>query len=581
MFIGMCIVLSLFAAQLLRLQALDASAMAAQALGSRQTTHTLVALRGEIEDTEGAVLAKSVERFDISVNQRVVGLYTRSEPDPARPGHTHQVPVGIAGVVRDMAPLLGMDPVDLTARLTGERLFAYVKKGVTPEVWREVSALRVPGIYADRTSDRVYPAGSVGASVIGFVGADNVTPRGGLELSLNNELTGTNGSVTYERDPGGRQIATTEVAKTPAVDGKTIRLTLDRDLQYQAEQALDAKVKETGALSGTLVVMRRDGEILALANAPSFNPNDTSASAMANLSNRALSDVYEPGSTGKVMTFAAALQEGVITPTTPFSVNGEIKRSGKVFHDSHPHGPEALTAAGVLAKSSNVGTIMIGERIKPATMYDYLTKFGIGQPSGLGFPGESRGILANAKDWSGSQRYTVLFGQGLSVNAVQAAGVYQTIANDGVRMPPRLVEGVEQPDGTVQRAPAPQGVRVVSAATAETVRRMLEGVVSAEGTAPEAKVPGYRVAGKTGTAQRFDPTCGCYRGYTASFIGMAPADDPQLIVAVTLQRPVKGHYGGSVAGPVFKEIMTYALQKLQIPPTGSKSPKISLVPSGR
>jgi cell division protein FtsI (penicillin-binding protein 3) len=578
MFLGVCVVLSLFAAQLLRLQALDASAMAQEALGSRQTTHTLQAMRGDILDRNGVPLATSVERFDVSVDQRVVHLYSTREPDPARPGHTRKVELGVAGAALALAPVLGMDVSDLTDRLTGDRPFAYVKKGVTPEVWRQVSELDVPGIYGTRTSDRLYPAGSVAASVVGFVGADNVTPRGGLELSLDDELTGTDGSVTYQRDPSGRRIATSEIQRTEAVDGQDVRLTIDRDLQWKAEQALDAKVAESGALSGTLVVMKRDGEILALANAPTFDPNDTSGAAMKNLTNRALSDVYEPGSTGKVMTFAAALQEGVITPKTPFTVKGHIKRADKVFHDSHDHAPERLTAAGVLAKSSNVGTIMIGEKLSPRTMHDYLTKFGIGQPSGLDFPGESRGILAAAKDWSGSQRYTVLFGQGLSVNAVQAAGVFQAIANDGVRMPPRLVDGVQRADGSVDPSPPPKGVRVVSAETATTVREMLEGVVSAEGTAPEAKIPGYRVAGKTGTAQRFDPKCGCYRGYTASFIGMAPADDPQLVVAVTLQRPVHGHYGGSLAGPVFKQIMSYALQKLQIPPTGTTPPTISLVP---
>jgi cell division protein FtsI (penicillin-binding protein 3) len=581
LFIGVCIVLSLFAAQLLRLQALDASAMAAEALGSRQITHTLKAMRGDILDRSGVPLATSVERYDISVDQRVVCLYEQ-KPAPSGCGGTD--PAAAAGVERAvlaLAPVLGLDAATLREKLTGTRGFAYVKKGVEPEVWRTVSALDIPGILATRTSDRLYPAGSVGASVVGFVGADNVTPRGGLELRLNTQLTGTDGSVTYQRDPSGRQIATSEVDRVPAVDGQDVRLTLDRDLQWQAEQLLDAKVAESGALSGTLVVMKRDGEILALANAPSFDPNDTSRSAMKNLANRALSDVYEPGSTGKVMTFAAALEEGVITQSTPMTVKGHIKRSTKVFHDSHDHPPERLTAAGVLAKSSNVGTIMIGEKIAPKTMHDYLTHFGIGQPSGLNFPGESRGILAPAKDWSGSQRYTVLFGQGLSVNAVQAAGVFQTIANDGVRMPPRLIEGVQRPDGSVDEAAPASGVRVVSAATAATVRQMLEGVVSADGTAPEAKIPGYRVAGKTGTAQRFDPGCGCYRGYTASFIGMAPADHPQLIVAVTLQRPVNGHYGGSLAGPVFKQIMSYALQKLQIPPTGSKAPRISLVPGDR
>jgi cell division protein FtsI (penicillin-binding protein 3) len=578
MFLGVCIVMSLFAAQLLRLQALDASAMAQEALGSRQITHTLKAMRGDILDRNGVPLATSVERYDVSVDQRVLCLYQQSARGLDCGSDDPRVRDGVEQAVLALAPVLGMDTTSLRERLSGDRAFAYVKKGVTPEVWRAASALDVPGIYGTRTSDRLYPAGSVGASVVGFVGADNVTPRGGLELRLNKQLTGTDGSVTFQRDPSGRQIATSEIDRTDAVDGDDVRLTLDRDLQWKAEQAIDDKVAESGALSGTLVVMKRDGEILALANAPSFDPNDTSASALKNLANRALSDVYEPGSTGKVMTFAAALQEGVITPTTPFTVPGHMKRSTKVFHDSHDHAPERLTAAGVLAKSSNVGTIMIGEKLSPATMYGYLTKFGIGQPSGLDFPGESRGILAKAKDWSGSQRYTVLFGQGLSVNAVQAAGVYQTIANDGVRMPPRLVEGVQRADGSVTPATPQDGVRVVSPDTAATVREMLEGVVSSEGTAPEAKIPGYRVAGKTGTAQRFDPACGCYRGYTASFIGMAPADDPQLIVAVTLQRPVNGHYGGSLAGPVFKQIMSYALQKLQIPPTGTKAPTISLVP---
>ncbi len=582
MFLGLCIVLSLFAAQLLRLQALDASAMAQEALGSRTTTMTLKAMRGDILDRNGVPLATSVERYDISVDQRVLCLYGQTVKRLDCGSSDPRVADGVQKAVLALSPLLGMDTTTLTQRLRGTRPFAYVKKGVTPLVWRSVADLGVPGVYGTRTSDRLYPGGSVGASVVGYVGIDRtnntVTPRGGLELRLNKQLTGKDGSVIYQRDPSGRQIATSEIERTDAVNGQDVRLTLDRDLQWKAEQALDAKVKETGALSGTLVVMKRDGEILALANAPGFDPNDTSRSAMKNLTNRALSDVYEPGSTGKVMTFAAALEEGAVTPSTPVTVNGQIRRAGKIFHDSHPHGPERLTAAGVLAKSSNVGTIMIGEKLAPTTMYGYLTKFGVGQPSGLGFPGESRGILTPVKDWSGSQRYTVLFGQGLSVNAVQAAGVYQTIANDGVRMPPRLVEGVQRPDGTVAPAGAGTGVRVVSPETAKTLRRMLEGVVSAEGTAPEAKIPGYRVAGKTGTAQRFDPGCGCYRGYTASFIGMAPADDPQLIVAVTLQRPVKGHYGGSLAGPVFKQIMSYALQKLQIPPTGSKAPTISLTP---
>jgi cell division protein FtsI (penicillin-binding protein 3) len=584
MFLGVCIVLSLFAVQLLRLQALDASAMAKQALAGRLTTTTVPANRGDILDRNGAVLATSLERYDVTVDQRAVPKYFQYVRDAA--GHKQKQVLGLDGAVRDLAPLLEMSEGDLRAKLDGRRGFVYVKKGITPQAWRAVKAVQVPGIYAERTSTRFYPGNGLGSSVIGFMGTDpgsgtDLVPRAGIEQSWNAKLNGRAGSVTYERDPKFRQIAGGELERKPAVDGSAVELTIDRDLQWRAEKLLAAKVKETKALSGVVVVMRKDGTILALANAPGFNPNDTRKAKAENMYNRALSEVYEPGSTGKVMTAAAALEEGAVTPSTPFTVNATVSRAGKTFHDSHAHPPEHLTFAGVLATSSNVGTILAGEKLSPATMYRYLTGFGIGQPSGLKFPGESRGILADVKDWSGSQRYTVLFGQGLSVNAVQAAGVYQTIANDGVRVAPQLVTGTRDESGRLHKAPAARQVRVVSPETAKAVRTMLEGVVSAEGTAPEAKIEGYRVAGKTGTAQRVDPECSCYQGYTGSFIGMAPADDPQLVVAVTLQRPTNGYFGGVVAAPVFHDVMTYALQKLQIPPTGTASPKVSITAGDR
>ncbi len=577
MFLGVCIALSLFAVQLLRLQALDASAMAQQALGSRLTTVPVNAARGQIVDREGVVLATSLDRFNVTVDQKTIAKYSRLQRDPAT-GRTDRVVLGVENAAQALAPVLRMKVADVRAALQGTRRFAYVKKGLTPQEWRQVDALQIPGIYPERTSQRAYPAGGVGASVVGFVGKDG-TPLAGLELKLDKLLQGTDGSITYERDPAGRRIPTGAIQRKPAVPGATVRLTIDRDLQWKAEQAIEAKVKESGALSGTVVVMAKDGRVLALANAPTFDPNVPSKAKPANLSNRALSEVYEPGSTSKVMTAAAALEEGAVTPMTPFSVPDQIRRAGKTFNDAESHPVERLTFAGVLAKSSNVGTIMAGERLPPSTMYSYLTRFGIGQPSGLGFPGESRGILAQPQDWSGSQRYTVLFGQGVSLTSLQAAGVFQTIANDGVRVEPQLVAGTVRADGTLTVSPAGRRVRVVSDRTAETLRRMLEGVVSKDGTAPQAMIPGYRVAGKTGTAQRYDPGCGCYRGYTGSFIGMAPADDPQLVVAVALQRPLRGYYGGTVAAPVFKDVMTYALQKLQIPPTGTSSPRIRLVPA--
>jgi cell division protein FtsI (penicillin-binding protein 3) len=576
-----CFVLTLFAAQLLRIQGLDASSLASSALGSRIRTVPLPASRGQIQDADGKPLALSVDRRNVTVDQTIVDGFnvprgaTAKQVAALDPDRT-----GIGGAANALAPILGMSVPAVRAKLTGTRKFIYLTKGISPDVWDHVASLKIPGVFSEQTSQRIYPQGALAASLVGFMGQDG-KPLGGLELSMNQALSGKAGSIRYEKDPQGSIIGTAPVDQTNPVAGQSVRLTIDQDLQWKAETLLADQVRKTRALSGTVVVMdSRTGDLLALAAAPTFDPANYGQAAPTSLVNQALAGIYEPGSTSKVMTASAALEEGVVTPTTPVTVPGTLKRSDRTFHDAESHGTERLTFAGVLAKSSNIGTIEVGERLSPQTMWSYLNKFGVGQPTGLKFPGESAGILANFKDWNGSQRYTVLFGQGLSVNAVQAAGVFQTIANGGLRMPPRLVDGYVSGSGSgdVTKTDPSTGVRVISPAVAKEMRIMLEGVVSNDGTAPAAKIPGYRVAGKTGTAQRFDPTCGCYRGFTASFIGMAPADDPRLIVAVTLQRPVKGHFGGALAAPIFQQIMSYALARLDIPPTGTKSPKVRLYP---
>jgi cell division protein FtsI (penicillin-binding protein 3) len=575
-----CFVLTLFAAQLLRIQGLDASSLASSALGSRLTELPLPAARGQIQDAQGRPLAFSVDRRNVTVDQTLVPLYkvprgaTAAQIAALDPATT-----GVNGAAAQLAPILGLPLSTVKAALTGTRHFKYVAKAIPPDVWDHVASLDIPGIFSEQTSQRIYPQGALAAALVGFVGTDGKTPLGGLELSLNKKLSGRPGSIRYEKDPQGAVIGTAPVDQTDPLAGQSVRLTIDQDLQWKAETLLADQVRKTKALSGTAVVMDvKTGDLLALAAAPTFDPSDYGKASPTSLVNQALAGVYEPGSTSKVMTASAALEEGVVTPESPVTVPGTLHRADRIFHDAESHGTERLTFAGVLAKSSNIGTIEVGERMAPQTMWSYLSKFGVGQPTGLEFPGESAGILADYKDWNGSQRYTVLFGQGLSVNAVQAAGVFQTIANGGLRMPPRLVASTISPSGQVTTTAPSTGVRVISPQVAQEVRTMLEGVVSSEGTAPAAKIPGYRVAGKTGTAQRFDPTCGCYRGFTASFIGMAPADNPQLIVAVTLQRPVKGHFGGEVAAPIFQQIMSYALTRLDIPPTGTKSPKVRLYP---
>ncbi len=572
-------VLTLFAAQLLRIQGLDASALASSALGSRTTTQVLPASRGQIQDADGKPLALSVDRRNVTADQTLVRDYGVPRGATARQlAALNPATTRVAGAAAVLAPILGLSVPAVTEKLTGTRRFIYVTKGITPEVWDHVASLHIPGIFSEQTSQRVYPQGALAASLVGFVGTDG-KPLGGLELELNRSLVGTPGAIRYEKQPDGSVIATAPVDQTSAVPGQNVRLTIDQDLQWKAETLLADQVRKTHALSGTAVVMDvKTGNLLALAAAPTFDPAQYGKASPTSLVNQALAGIYEPGSTSKVMTAAAAMSEGVATPTTAVTVPGTLKRADRTFHDAESHGTERLTLSGVLAKSSNIGAIEVGERMSPQVMWSYLNKFGVGQPTGLRFPGESAGILANYKDWNGSQRYTVLFGQGLSVNAVQAAGIFQTIANDGLRMPPRLVDTYTKASGVQTTAPPSTGVRVISPAVAKQLRIMLEGVVSKDGTAPAAKIPGYRVAGKTGTAQRFDPTCGCYRGFTASFIGMAPADNPRLVVAVTLQRPVKGYYGGTVAAPIFQQIMSYALARLDIPPTGTKSPKVKIYP---
>jgi len=390
-------------------------------------------------------------------------------------------------------------------------------------------------------------------------------------------IAGIDGSRTYERGLGGRAIPTADVEEQAAVPGAQVRLTIDRDIQWAAQDAIAAKVAETGAESGTVVVQDvRTGEILAMATAPTFDPANPAASAKADRGNRAVSEVFEPGSTGKVMTMAAVLEEGALGPDSVLTVEDSLKRGGSTFNDHNPHPTQRLTLTGVLAKSSNVGTIKAADTIGHEKLYAYLDKFGMGQASGLKLPGESRGRLPAVNTWSDTTFPTLAFGQGYSLTALQSTQVFSTIANDGVRVQPSIVAGTTSPEGVFTPVAPPAKTQVVSAQTAQTLRVMLEGVTSDEGTAPMARIPGYRVAGKTGTAQRVDPDCRCYSGYTASFIGLAPADSPRLAVSVTLQDPVNGHYGGRLAGPVFKQVMGFALQSLRIPPTGADAPVVRI-----
>jgi cell division protein FtsI (penicillin-binding protein 3) len=568
------VVLVVFGARLFQLQGVDADALAAKALQSRSTSRTLPAQRGDILDGTGAVLATSVERRNITIDQRIVPEYHErrtSLPPEQR---------GVAGAAQALSsvltPQLGLSRAEIEKRLTGRRAFAYLAKDVEPKVWAQVAALKVPGILNQQTTRRSYPARRIAASVLGFVGRDG-TPLSGLEKTRNEVLQGHDGKLWYEKGANGQPIATGLTSQIPAVPGRDIQLTINQDLQWAAQEALSKQVKATAAKSGAVVVLdTRTGDVLALADAPTFDSNEPGAASPGDRENRALTDVFEPGSTSKVVTAAAALEEGVAKPGTRVTVPGELHRGHTVFHDSHAHGTEQLTLTGILAKSSNIGTIKIGERMSPTVLHGYMEKFGYGSRTGVGLP-ESPGILTPVKDYSATTPYTVMFGQGVSVTALQAASVYATVANDGVRIEPRVVKAIGDADGQLRPQPPGTRTRVVSPTTAAKLRLMLESVVGAEGTGGAAAIPGYRVGGKTGTADYYDDAKGRYNGYTASFIGLAPADDPRLVVAVILQQPKKGHYGGTVSAPVFQQVMKYALALEQVPPSGTKAPAVPLV----
>lgn len=551
----------IFAVRLVDLQVIRGGELASAALDQRLRTQEIPAQRGTILDTNGTALAITVEARNVTADQSMI-------EDPTVVGQA-------------LSPILGADADILSTRLTGDRRFIYVAKGISPDKWEQISALRLPGIFSETTSRRIYPAGELAANVIGFVG-DEGTGLGGYEYAYEKELGGSPGEVTYEGGIGGRAIPTAANVQINAEQGVDIQLTIDSDIQFVAQQVIADAVANEGAADGTVVVMDpQSGHILALATAPTFDSNDPTMSDQVNLKNRPLTDAFEPGSTSKVMTLAAVINEGAANPYTPIRVPGVLKRGDKAFREHVPNETRNLTLTGIMAKSSNNGTILAAERIGGKKLSKYINKFGIGQETGLNFPGENKGFIPEYEDWSPTSFSTIAFGQGLSMNAVQATGVFATIANDGLRVQPSLVSRIIHADGTIQEPEPPTTTRVISRESAKQVRSMLESVVGEGGTATAAGIPGYRIGGKTGTAQIVDEMTGEYgRDVIASFIGMAPADNPQLVVAVFISKPKAGRYGGELAAPVFKKVTSYALGALEIPPTGAKAPRLALTFGG-
>lgn len=555
--------------RLFYLQALDPAGWAKAAVGKRLTRVDVPAIRGSILDTNGKVLARSVERFDLVVDQTHADAFRDDgyeRLNTATDDELDKETVSLDQGLRELADALDQDVDTLSAALLGEDPYSVIATGVTPQVKDRAVAVHFPGIYAKSTVERIYPKGQVAGSIVGFMNAEG--PAAGLELMQNERLSGEPGNKTFEIGGDGIRIpyATNEVV--PAKDGQSIRLTINEDLQWYAQQVISAQVEEYNAQWGNIVVAEVDtGKIRAMAESTTPDPNNPGKTPSEFRLPLSVTASYEPGSTTKLITMAAALEEGIIEPNSKFEIPAKYTVDGQTFSDAFEHGTVHMTAAGIFAKSMNTGTVMIGEQLSKQKRYEWLQKFGIGQPTGIGLNGATAGLLAKPEDWDVRQQYTVLFGQGLAQTSLHTAMAYQIIANDGVRLKPQLVEAYVDPDGTEHKIEPEEGTRVVSEKTASTLRKMLE-TVTEKGSGKQGKLDEYRVGSKTGTAEASSPQGG-YDGYTLAYAGMAPLESPKYVVVVTLQRP-QGDLYYLLPGSSFKKVMLRVLQMNNVPPSTGK-----------
>jgi cell division protein FtsI (penicillin-binding protein 3) len=473
------------------------------------------------------------------------------------------------GTAALLAPILGVSKQELTAKLSSDKGFVWVERLLAPETAARIKGLKLPGIGFVTESKRFYPNSEIASHVIGFTGVDPVGLEG-IERRYDTLILGNTGYMVTERDALGREIGTKGEIIRNASPGKNLVLTLDKNIQYIVEKELARAVAGSGAKNGMALVMEpATGRVLAMANYPTFNPNATSLSHAANLRNRVVADSFEPGSTFKMFLVAAALEEKVVRQGDVFNCeNGKYVCGGKTIHDTHPFA--RLSVTDILKHSSNIGAAKIGLRLGDERLYRYLRSFGFGERTGIDLPGEASGLMRNNSHWGGVDLATISFGQGVSASAIQLAAAASAIANGGILMKPYLVQQIIDDNGREMQRFEPQQVRrVISGETAARVTRMLESVTSDGGTGSNAAVDGFRVAGKTGTAQKADPVTHGYSGTkrTASFIGFIPADKPRLTILVVVDEPKTSPYGGVVAAPAFREIAVKSLAYLKVLPT--------------
>ncbi|WP_448004376.1 peptidoglycan D,D-transpeptidase FtsI family protein [Agromyces bauzanensis] len=570
-----------FVVRLVDIQVVRAAELSEEAQGRRSQTVTEYGARGDIVDAAGIVLADSVMRYDIALSPKYAGPVDRDEPDPADPSKTTPVEVPLTVLTAELGEVVGLTGdqvqgiIDAALAENPEDDFEYVAKLVDTATYERVKALRIPWVVPYEHPSRAYPNGAVAGNLIGFVGDDG-DPLAGVEYSEDACLAGEDGEYSYQHSlEDWVEIPGTKVVHSEARTGGTLQLTIDSDLQWMVQRIAEAQVRAVGADWATVTVMEaKTGRLLAVADVPTIDPNDPTATAEGDRGSRAFTAPFEPGSTFKALTAASVIDVGKADPLSQI-VSGYqyLPPNGADITDSFFHEDTPYTLTGVLIDSSNTGMSMFGERLTDEARYDYMRDFGLGHETEVGFPGEEPGDLHGGPDeWDNQTKYATMFGQGLTTTAVQIASAYQTIANDGVRMPVRLVDGCIGEDGELD-APEVEGTRVISETAANQTSQMLERVYLDGWLADEWNIPGYRVAAKTGTAQVPDGNGGYLHGYLVSVSGYAPADDPQFVVSVSIMNPVKMN-SSAASAPVFQQVMSQVLKKYRTLPSGAPAPEL-------
>ena len=551
------------ALRLVYVQGIDPTGQAAAAMDQRLTHQETLPQRGSILDRDGDVLAASVRRYDIVVDQRLVKDFNEWDREARE-----TVLVDVDSRLASLAEVLGMSEEEVREATIGSRPYAVVRRSVTPEVRDKAMALNVPGLLSEAVDRRTYPNGSVAGSIIGFMGGDG-TALEGLELSQDDVMTGTPGTRTFEVGADGIRIPNAPLEEVPAVDGADLRLTVDKDAQWFAQETLGALAAEYDAEWANAVVMDvKTGDVIVMADSTTVDPADPDATEGNFRTSTVMSTPYEPGSTGKALPIAAAVDAGKVTATDGFTVPSSQDFDGQTIRDFSPHPTFDMTVAGIYARSYNTGTVQIAEKITDEQRYEYMRSFGVGQPIDLGLPQQAGSVLVPPEQWDGRQRLTTAFGQGYTQTTLHTAQMYQALANGGVLIPARLIDATVDGDGAEKRwESSAEPHRVVSEETAAQMLRMMETVVT-QGTSKAAAIPGYRVGGKSSTAEAASDT-GKYDGYNFGFTAVAPLDDPRFVVSVSMHRPPskQGSRDVSVAAAT---IMEYMLRQADVPATGAE-----------